>query len=168
MTLKTTIAVDRPVDVPKLWRFVLELLREPGDSPAITEESVEGVARKLETPTNYGLPAKAVLRHGLSELIPIVDPRDDSAARESLRTPFGNMAAVVLSFDTSYGYRASNGVGCEDLHAFLVSEVYDWVVRGSAARFAWQGEFSGQWFMGIAELHRLGDSRRGNWQRGAV
>lgn len=51
--------------------------------------------------------------------------------------------AIEVNFDTAYGYKAENGAGCSDLHAFLI---YDLVkMYGDFATMFWYDEFNGIW-----------------------
>lgn len=63
-------------------------------------------------------------------------------------------AFVEVSFDTAYGYRAANGAGCNDLHAWLVREMGRWC-DARRAGWLWQNEFTGEWHGRLGEP--LGD-----------
>jgi hypothetical protein len=63
---------------------------------------------------------------------------------------------LVVSIDTSYGYRDAAGRGCGDLHALLIAELGQWLdARGVA--WSWENEFTSEIHGGEDRYRRLVD-----------
>lgn len=56
-----------------------------------------------------------------------------------------------ISFDTAYGYRGPEGIGCGDLHARLVAELGAWL-DAKSIRWKWKNEFTGEVHEGYDRL----------------
>ncbi len=157
MSLKTKIALRHPVPLQLLCGLVRDLL---GAGPAECERSTY----HFGTIQGSGLPAWASVSWG-PDFAPvgIVDPDDPFVAS----APDDNRAAVVLWFDTAYGYKAANGAGCEDLHAWLIWEICQIAaIHGTVCH--WQNEFDGSWHEGPDALRQLGDPERGSLEASNV
>lgn len=65
---------------------------------------------------------------------------------------------VSCNFDTAYGYRADNGAGCADLHAFLIYEIGRWLEGEglSTNEWSWNHEEKGTWHR-PEEVHLRGN-----------
>lgn len=91
------------------------------------------------------------------------DPRLDSKDYDNwcCYQPFG---FIEVNVDTTYGYRATNGAGCSDLHAWLIDSLGSWLDARNLD-WHWHDEYRGDWH------HRDLDGflcEFGNIRRGAV
>lgn len=62
-----------------------------------------------------------------------------------------------VSYDTAYGYKGPDGMGCGDLHARLVAELGMWLDT-KGVRWKWKNEFTGEVHEGYDRLTELGSS----------
>lgn len=68
-----------------------------------------------------------------------------------------------IDFDTAYGYRGPNGMGCGDLHAALVAEVGQWLDK-RGLRWEWRNEFTSEVHGGDDRYARLIDLASGGFE----
>lgn len=59
-----------------------------------------------------------------------------------------------VSFDTAYGYKGPDGMGCGDLHARIVAELGAWL-DAKGVRWKWRNEFTGEIHEGYESLIQL-------------
>jgi hypothetical protein len=152
MTLKTLVVADRPVDARRLFSHCRLLLSAGDDVPI--EEDRGGDRCVLRHPPDQGLPTWLQLGYGIDG--PMSSPYSDEA-------PYGPLSdgrcALWVSFDNS-GTDAENGATREDLHAYLVSKVGEWLEL-EGADWYWRHEYTGQWHHRAAGISQLGDPARG-------
>lgn len=149
MSLTTRIALERPVDVHKLWSFARSLLSAPPEVETIKSEFDNGAIQHWRNAPGSGLAALLIMEFGIDGPI----PQDPEAASP------GFQPAVTISFDTPYGYLASNDANVQDLHAYLAYRVLQWASR-RGARGSWQDEFTGRWAP-LADVALFGDVATG-------
>ena len=157
MSLTTKVALNRPVNIDKLWPHLRELIGASESVLDVITVSEDFVS--LETLCGSGLPAHVTyvtLCYG--ESVVIVDDEELSH-----KQPWGNRACVVVLLDTTYSSTSKP----HDFHAWLVSEIYDWIVRGTNSEMVWYHKDKGVWHKGSANLSDLGDIRRGASYRSA-
>ncbi|AMS02723.1 hypothetical protein BJD55_gp043 [Gordonia phage Yvonnetastic] len=183
MTLSTNIRALDPIDPNLAFMHVAKLIgadegfrwkiRTPEDSRFDWDTDYSIAAEP-----GQGLCAWLIVRHNKGQLIDLEDEyyttdKDDprllvpADIREVSYTPAGY---VNVDIDTAYGYgRDYEGVdwphepgrelgygNCGDLHAWIVREYTKWLDYHSV-RWAWQNEFTGEWFEDLSQLHELGD-----------
>ena len=68
--------------------------------------------------------------------------------------------SIEVHLDTAGGYRAANGAGCSDLHAYLVQELGRWLSDRGLTWF-WYHEYTGEWHPSSDPITILGDPERG-------
>lgn len=179
MTLTTKMRIIEPHPIKPVWA---ELNRLIGSTGARTKEYHQGEA--YFTPTNgtppwlcrnnqilnepgQGFPALIDIEWGADG--PLNDElscdedncpaeygtcdNPDHLARKSYDGP---VASIEMSFDTPYGYRAANGAGCSDIHAYIIYEMGKWLTARDLTWW-WYDEFRGEWHEGFAELGQLGN-----------
>ncbi len=77
---------------------------------------------------------------------------DDPADYEpSLATP---ACTVEISWDTTYGYRGPDGIGCSGLHARAISYVAGHIAK-LGLTLHWFNEYECTWYSGVDDLHTL-------------
>lgn len=85
----------------------------------------------------------------------IVDCDDPTIEWEfCTETRHGEPCWYEVSFDTAYGYRGPDGMGCGDLHARLVGELGAWL-DAKGKRWKWRNEFTGEVHEGYDALIEL-------------
>jgi hypothetical protein len=167
MTLHTRVAVVQPVPVRELFDFInVNLLGATEEQQKRARDEVPSYAlkdgsRTLGNPPGVGLNAwlwlsyrpdgmlhEKALTHADADPDYYADASNwDSEevwqeARNQLYCP---ATAIEVNFDTGYGYRADNGAGCGDLHAWLVREITRWLDDRGVDSW-WYDEFSDEWF----------------------
>lgn len=120
MTMTTVVVVVDPVNPHLLMAETVRLLGWEGRADFVAPALVDNV-HSIETVQGQGLPAWVRVRYGKDGPLGLQGSEVDQIPPWSDR----HCARVVL--DTGYGYRAANGAGCGDLHAFLVSELGAWL-----------------------------------------
>jgi hypothetical protein len=156
MTLSTRVRITDPVPVADLRLHLTRLLggdestrwkhREPSSDPL-------GYANpRYANEPDQGLTAWLFVHYGADGPLLPEDPED----------PAPEPACVEVIFDTTYGYRGPRGGGCGDLHAWLIEEIADYLVRlGRRGGLHWQYEYDGSWHRDTVELAMLGDTALG-------
>lgn len=177
MTLSTNLYVLDEVGIPQLFRFCQELLAANDDRvpPQLADQQVSvdketwrgNGARCMRNEIGQGLPAilDVTYRPGgpltteeqSKECTEDCDPADKDLDPDEERYHYHPRACYAdIDFDTAYGYRGSQGRGCGDLHAVLVSEVGKWLdERG--VRWEWKNEYNGEVHGGDDRYARLID-----------
>lgn len=118
---------------------------------------------ELRSTLGQGLPAILTVTYGSDG--PLTWPHRDGEAcdGEECCPDYGDTADplhehfVAVDFDTAYGWRAPNGAGCADLHAFLLHEVGVWLASEGVEDWSWRHEERGTWH-GPSEVHLRGDA----------
>ena len=68
--------------------------------------------------------------------------------------------SIEVHLDTAYSYRADNGAGCSDLHAYLVQQLGQWLsARGLT--WYWYHEHTAAWHSSSDPITILGNPERG-------
>ncbi len=62
----------------------------------------------------------------------------------------------MVDFDTAYGIRTADGMGCGDVHAVLVGQLGKWL-DDQGIRWSWCNEFSGDVHSGPDRYERLAE-----------
>lgn len=180
MTLSTKMIICQPVPPKQLWDFTLDLLtrdeRMPKEKVAyeyipVGEHTFPSGHKgyqeqaRFGTIPDQGLPAWTFLFHADDGPLKYWDAEEIEEVREidgdpDWEPPWFNEHYLRFDFDTGYGYTAPNGAHCGDLHAWLVTEVAQWLAERGVTKVVWQLEYDGTWHE-ITEIHRLGDPERG-------
>lgn len=165
MTLETRLRIVEPTPVRPVFDEIRRLL---GAEQAKFKHGESGDKRNLAYINNagQGYDAWAAVIYGPDG--PLRDEAD-CEAEDCDQYPCTNpshlrvhqpQASIEISVDTPYGYRAENGAGCADLHAWLVSEMGRWCdARGLT--WLWFDEFRGEWHPSTDPVTILGDPVRG-------
>lgn len=170
MTLSTSVAIFRATVPPRdLFHLGRDWLGCTGKHTFREEprHPVWGMpdAMVLGNDIGQGLPAIWEVRWKpdqpwrISEHVCVRDEdgySDDADCREYDCDP-GPACAYEVWFDTAYGYTASNGAGCSDLHAYLIRKIAEAVGEDN---IAWNADTIGE-YLPLHELPQLGDARRG-------
>lgn len=142
MTLETRVRITEPIAAEDAWRLFRKAQSLLGDPEAmITEPLGEWYDNPGITNIPQGLPALLALQHNHGA------PLNEDSETDWPR------AWAEISFDTSYGYSDERG-GPGTLHARLVAQLGQWIDEAGWT-WAWQDEYSGDWFTGYAELGTL-------------
>lgn len=173
MTLDTRVYVVDHVEPMELFRQCQALLtpydadRRPPERQRWREDAWSGDGRVLMNEGMQGLPAWLIMHHGGERPyrtperaakhdlcnVPGADYYDPN---ERTCTGEGHPPACwyEVSYDTAYGYRGPDSMGCGDLHARLVAELGLWLdARG--VRWLWLNEFTGEVHAGYEALIEL-------------
>lgn len=162
MTLTSKIAVRDPVNPESLHAFATALLN-PDRRPVRLTNERKRAYRTIANEPGQGLAARLFTHYGEDGPLP---PRDDPGHWAWPAEP----ACVLLSFDTPYSYR-ENGATCNDLHAWIISEVGAYLDELGARNWTWLHEYDGDWYPGhtimpsgedSAQLYVLGDVAKGD------
>lgn len=169
MTLATHLVGKDPVPIEPLFRFCQGLLgpdpdaqvverRHPGDGRCWSLNPV------VMNVIGQGLPSMLIIEYGADgPLVGEDDPEEEPTPEERdyvRRYNEHRSGAFSIKFDTAYGYRADNGAGCADLHAWLVQQVGRYLEERGVA-FEWEQEFTGEWYSSVDDVYELGDPDRG-------
>lgn len=176
MTLRTVVAL-RNGNPRALFMHLRELIGTPADTP-IREGAGEGEPFSwISNPLGIGLPGILEVRYApdgpmldvpesWTDLNGVTHQEDaDEVASDPTRNGW---AAMETAFDTAYGYRADNGAGCSDLHAWFVQAVAAWAdERG--IDWQWRNEYTGEWHHRDRQpaIEDFGDARIGDPRTGA-
>ncbi len=141
MTLATQIVIKDAIPALEVFRLCQSLLGDP-DRQAWEHRNYSASSDDwvYANRPGQGLVALLTVRHG-------AECGTDS---------------VTVTFDTAYGFSGPCGADCGDLHAWLVSQLAQWLeLRG--ARFEWQQESTGDWFDSVepSALAALGSAAIG-------
>jgi hypothetical protein len=177
MTLSTKVAIGKPHDVREVFEFCRELLGTPEGTPVHEGEGyLNDQCKRIGNPIGIGLPALLDVTYGADG--PMIHRCDkwcatelggewnhtqedlDEHARHIAEDPTENgWAAIVVDFDTTYGYRGEGGESCSDLHARLVTALGRWLDERGLP-WKWRNEYTGEWFDRYDQLDTLGDAHR--------
>lgn len=135
-----------------------------GDVSWVTKDGEERFEDESEfrSTLGQGLPALLTVTYGSDG--PLRWPHAEGEPCDC--TDYGNTADpyeehfVAVDFDTTYGWKAPNGAGCSDLHAYLLVEVGRWLLNEGVDDWSWHQEFRGTWH-GPLEVHEVGDPALG-------
>lgn len=159
MTLNTTIAIHEPLPVREVLTECRRLLHAPDRVPVVEGTSDLRGSRHLSHPIDQGLAALLDIYYGADGPLgpwrgyeEFCDPAEDPEQ--------SGWSAIVVTFDTGYAYRADNGARCSDLHAWLVTQLGQWL-DGRGKTWRWQNEYTGEWFDGHDGIADFGDAERG-------
>jgi len=155
MTLSTHIRIVDPLSPETVFEFCQSLLGDPTTMKWTHEEGYSPGTMMYANKGGQGFAAwLSVTYHPDGPL-----PRDDGDDEPDDRP----LACIDIDLDTTYGYQAKNGAGCGDLHAWLITQVVDWLGdnRARTIKYFWQNEFTGEWFDNLYDLPQLGDARKG-------
>ncbi len=176
MTLDTRVYVIDHVDPQELFTKCQSLLTqydERGRTPE--QQRTKMYPDSIDNQPGQDLPAWLIMYHGgerpkrtqeqvdacdedcnlpTSEYYDPDEPDCDGKTGWSHRAP---ACWYEVSFDTAYGYRGPDNMGCGDLHARLVAELGLWLdERG--VRWKWKEESSGEIYEGYESLIHLATS----------
>lgn len=130
-----------------------------GDPSWVTEQGVQRYEFESALRSTLGQGLAALLDVSYGSDAPLSWPHGDG--EECDCTDYGNTAdplhehMVSVDFDTGYGWRAPNGAGCADLHAYLLTEVATWLASEGVEDWSWHHEERGTWH-GPHEIHLRG------------
>lgn len=159
MTLCTRIAVTTPgIDPQDALNHLTTLLGATPEQIALATKGGPDPdseyawdrerPHSLNMPLGLGLPALAWVDYSpTDEVIALseYETRDLAEARDrDTEKMYAPPAHLVFHFDTSYFYKAPNGAGCGDLHAWIVREVGAWLTERGAS-WDWYDESGRGW-----------------------
>lgn len=164
MTLNTKFYITTDgIDPNTVWNALLDMV-EPEDFPLSREDYTEtedaderGWGPKGSTKTNtrvgIGLNAWCFMWHNEDGSALVYDEEHTDDPDEDIWfTPRGY---IRLDFDTAYGYRGPNGEDCSDLHGRIVARLAE-IVTAMGGEYAWQDEFTGEWFTDLSHIPDFG------------
>lgn len=162
MTLSTDIVIVEPIDPKTVFDFCLSLVARRFDREPRWDYTPAGEGRGFSdahyaTECGQGLPAWLWVFHATDGPLTLRDPADDYESP----APWCNEHCVRVNLDTAYGYRGPNGSGCSDLHAWVIQEVAAWLADRGVEKWAWENEFTGEWFGPGDDVRHLGDPEKG-------
>lgn len=171
MTLDTRVYVIDEIDLRELFTKCQSLLT-PYDEARRTPDQQKSklYPKSLDNEPMQDLPAWLMVHtggerpHRTAEQAAVHDycNHPDSPDAEyyeadapvCVKTEHDPVCWYEISWDTAYGYRGPDGMGCGDLHARLVAELGAWLdARG--VRWKWKNEFSGEVHEGYERLIEL-------------
>lgn len=177
MTLSTMVAIGKPYNVREVFDFCRRLLDTPDGTPVREGTGyLNPQTKQLGNPMGIGLVALLDVTYGADG--PMVHQHDkwcstelggeyntsqediDEHARHIANDPTENgWAAIVVDFDTPYGYRGEGGETCSDVHARLVTALGKWLDERNLP-WKWKNEYTGEWFDRYDQLDAFGDAHR--------
>jgi hypothetical protein len=146
MTLATKMAIVEPTPYRPIFDEARRLI---GAEHGAYEEGPNGI----ENAWGQGFPSWVGVTHGGDAPL---TPEYDEEGRDG---PPVDEWSIEVHLDTTYGYRADNGAGCSDLHAYIVHELGRWLDERGLTWY-WYREYSGTWHR-PDEIRLLGDPERG-------
>lgn len=150
MTLATKMIIVEPTPFRPIFDEARRLI---GAEHGIYEEGPNRIANKW----GQGFPSYVGLSYGADA--PLTDDCDDHDSPERCGYPVAHWS-IEMRFDTAYGYRAENGAGCSDLHAWMVRELGRWLTDRGLTWY-WYHEYLGEWHPSSDPITILGDPERG-------
>lgn len=186
MTMSTSVYVRGPVNPERLFRFAQSLLSDsaqqdrhrPPGRPFVWNDGRTYEPDDMNQHGEWGnhlgqgLPALLSVTYGADGPV-VVEHYDCEAEPEWCACEPGQPHqvdplrewgpfAVHVWFDTAYSYKADNGAGCGDLHAFLVPSIAAWLdAQPGSPGFVWANGETGITSTTLAEIERLGDPIKG-------
>lgn len=175
MTLSTNIYALDPVSPHELFRFCQALMTKydepthrPPEQQSCSDEPLHGIwelpgAWSISNSIGQDLPAILDIKYRPDA--PLRTPEqaaehENDCDEDCDRQHHSRACWLDIDFDTAYGAHFSNGMGCGDLHAALVSQVGQWLDARSV-RWEWRNEFTGDVHGGDERYERLIDLCRG-------
>jgi hypothetical protein len=167
MTLSTNIVIRQPVPAETLFRYCQSLLG-PVDAQVSSHEKDYNGDMAYYNKIGQGLPALMSVHYGADGPMRAgeVNPDDYEGGEASedyqadLKYTKNRRGCVRINFDTGYGYKAPNGAECNDLHAWLIVKVFEWL-QSYPVEWVWEQEFTGEWYDSVLDVHQLGDPEKG-------
>ena len=158
MTLHTRIAVTTPgIDPEATFTHLLNLL---GATPQQASQARRTTPlpdseyswerhrnHSIGMPMGLGLPSLVDVDYSpTGEPLTIAEDmtNDIDEARKDEEKIFIPQAHLIIHMDTAYSYKAANGAGCGDLHAWLVREMGAWLTEQGAS-WDWNDESGWGW-----------------------
>ena len=189
MTLDTRIAIGGgAVNVREIFGICAAMVNTPAGTEPRTDPFIgkgPGV-KHLYNPGGIGADAWLITWYGVDGPIPphacdddcyLDDPDDypgqplcmDARSRDEGDPRESGWASMMLSFDTAYSYRDSEGRGCNDLHRSYIEVLHAYTQR-KGLLFKWQNEYTGEWHDGLDGLDEFAQGGRDAdaWFRGSV
>jgi len=159
MTLDTRIAIIEPTPVREVFEAARRLIGGQDARFRQDDRSEIWGHGVIRNEPGQGLPAWLIVHYGVdAPLMPDDESMYEEEDRSSWPSPDG--WSIEVSYDTTYGYRADNGAGCNDLHAWLVQEMGHWLTdRGLT--WLWYHEYTGEWHPSSDPITILGNPERG-------
>lgn len=143
MTLDTRVRIHDPLDPRDVFAHARLLIG------ADASKRSDWSGNALRMLPGQGLPGLLYVYHG-----------PDGGPLRSDGEPDAPAGFVEASLDTAYGYRASNGATCGDLHAWFVTRLGEWLdERG--VKWSWYDESADEWHEGADGLDDFGDTSIG-------
>ncbi|MBN9791269.1 hypothetical protein DMP17_22060 [Pseudonocardia sp. TMWB2A] len=177
MTLSTNVAIGKPHNVREVFEFCRGLLGTPDGTPVREGAGyLDERTKRIGNPIGIGLPALLDITYGpdgplthrcdrfcsteLGGEFDTTQEQIDDHTRYVAESPTQNgWAAMIVDFDTAYGWRGEGGETCSDLHARLVTALGQWLdARGLP--WKWQNEYTGEWFDRYDGLAEFGNAHR--------
>lgn len=160
MTLHTKIAVTTPGIDPEaalarltsLIGATIEqaaLATAEGPEPDSESHWARNRQHSINMPPGLSLPALAWIDYSpTNEPLPLEreETHDLDKARQDEEAVFAPLAYLTIHFDTQYTYKAPNGAGCGDLHAWIVREIGTWLTAQGAS-WDWYDESGWGWYV---------------------
>jgi hypothetical protein len=163
MTLTSRVRVREPLSPRQVHEWATALVAQ-GRTPRPTEpRDYDGMLCLWNEPQDFL--ARIITYWHPDGPLPVEDP-DDPDGRMWGIAPAG---CVGVAIDTPYSYRADNGAGCDDLHAWIIAELGK-RIDAAGSDWCWYYEHDGDWYPGhtimpsgddSAQLYVLGDAERG-------
>ena len=169
MTLNTNFYITTPgIDPNTVWNALLDMV-EPENFPRSREDYTESGATpawgpdgtfRRNTKVGIGLKAWCFMYYNTDGSAIALDR--DQTDDERKADPDDDYAYVYyvpksyirLDFDTAYGYHDEYG-GCSDLHGRIVTHLAE-VVTSMGGEYAWQDEYTGEWFTDLSHIPDFG------------
>lgn len=192
MTLDTRIAIQgkAPYSAMDIFRQCRTLLDTPDTVPVDQKDSRWNEGTKmLMHPPGVGLEAWLIMYYGADG--PLVHQHDkwcdtelggeynttqeqiDAHAEDIASDPAENgWATMVVSIDTSYGFRNDRGESCSQRHARFIFELGTWL-EACGMEWKWRNEYTDEWhsrYEGLKEFGGYHNSPGGpnDWFRNTV
>lgn len=168
MTLDTRIYVTDHIDLRELFTKCQSLLTPYDDQHRGPElQRSKAYPKSLDNEPMQDLPAWLMVHHGGERPYRTAEQSAghdycnhpstdyfDSDEPTCAKTEHDPPCWYEISYDTAYGYRDENGMGCGDLHARLVAELGAWL-DAKGVRWMWKNEFTGEVHEGYESLIEL-------------
>lgn len=146
MALTTQMLIVEPTPFRPIFDEARRLI---GAENAVYEEDPTGIENKWA----QGFPSYIGISHGGDA--PLRPNDDDPESRYPVRE-----WSIEVYLDSSYGYRADNGAGCSDLHAWIVQEIGRWLSARDLTWY-WYHQRNDEWHPSSDPVTILGDPERG-------
>lgn len=170
MTLTTDLLICEPVNPERVFKYAMSLLAQNVASEPRWDHTDAGEGRgygdaHYVTECGQGLPAWLWV-HYLPDG-PLVWYDDERLGWEleddpAFMPPWWNQHCVRVNVDTGYSYRGPGGGGCDDLHAWFLTEMAAWLANQGIAKWVWKTDIIGDWNEGLAGVTEFGDPVAGS------